>query len=650
MKLSGILYDDFQKALLDAYPTHAQLKDVVRSGLSVSLEEIAGGGQLSDVVSNLIIWVESQDRVAELIAAAHKKAPKNEKVLAVEREFQDWILRRDPPNGKDTGKSASIIRGPGVLPSVTKPDELVVEILSNNEVRAQLKLCDSGELIAVSGRMPDGDLLRDINTDYATILRNREEGASEEEESALKRLGRNLYKAIFPDKVGGLFEKALFALSKDGSIPNRWLRVVINVAPDSKAFSLPMELLYYEAEGGGKWLAKERKGPILALSRRMTLGFGSDLPRQQSPLHVLVVSQPQGEEERRVVKGHLFKAMADISPRMDVQVLGPVEGGHGLGDHIHFNDETAQCEEIRRLTAGDWKPHVLHFILGQARTTGDSGEIALVKANDKLDWVSASDICDLFNDWEPKQCPRVIVLQACENAVSGTEVALVRLADDLHHNYHISAVVAMQLSITNDQAAYFASGFYRELQNGKDIDEAVQSGRNEIYYRSSGRGKKSGVGAPVVFIHCPTGVIETESSTLPIEEPVAINLLNSLSESARNRVIYSPVLESTIDEILRSNKNALAYAKMGNQLWKAQMYDKAAVNYQVAKEMFKSESSSQSMKSTIETEQPNTAHKPFTNQSLSQTDPNTGVQNKEMQLREPKSPSARQVQNANTNP
>src|SRR4051794_6082691 len=68
--LSGEERLDLQNALLGAYVTAAELQRMVQFGLNESLDEIAGGENLTAIVFNLIRWAESKDRVEELIATA----------------------------------------------------------------------------------------------------------------------------------------------------------------------------------------------------------------------------------------------------------------------------------------------------------------------------------------------------------------------------------------------------------------------------------------------------------------------------------------------------------------------------------------------------------------------------------------------------
>jgi len=84
---NGERLQQFQKALLSAFPTPAKLKQMVRFRLDENLEAIAGGANHSEVVSNLIQWAEEQGRLEELLIAARKENPGN----PVLRKFDEQI-------------------------------------------------------------------------------------------------------------------------------------------------------------------------------------------------------------------------------------------------------------------------------------------------------------------------------------------------------------------------------------------------------------------------------------------------------------------------------------------------------------------------------------------------------------------------------
>jgi len=91
--------------------------------------------------------------------------------------------------------------------------------------------------------------------------------------------------------------------------------------------------------------------------------------------------------------------------------------------------------------------------------------------------VEASRLADLLGEAEPR--PRLVVLNSCssgetgvQDLFSGTAAALVRSG--------ISAVAAMQFTVSDGAAIAFARGFYTALASGRRVDEAARSGRISI--------------------------------------------------------------------------------------------------------------------------------------------------------------------------
>jgi len=100
MKLAGEHIERICAALLEAFPSREKLKQIVRFGLNVKLDEIVGNGNLTDTVFALVEWGESNDKVHELIAAACKQAPNNAalQALAVEN-FSSYSGVSTPAQG-----------------------------------------------------------------------------------------------------------------------------------------------------------------------------------------------------------------------------------------------------------------------------------------------------------------------------------------------------------------------------------------------------------------------------------------------------------------------------------------------------------------------------------------------------------------------
>jgi hypothetical protein len=87
MALTGKQYKQLQDALLGAFPTQPILAQMVQFGLTINLDTISIGTDLSQIVFQLIRWAEAQGRTYDLIAAARDANPTNPNLRKVSEEF-----------------------------------------------------------------------------------------------------------------------------------------------------------------------------------------------------------------------------------------------------------------------------------------------------------------------------------------------------------------------------------------------------------------------------------------------------------------------------------------------------------------------------------------------------------------------------------
>jgi tetratricopeptide (TPR) repeat protein len=258
---------------------------------------------------------------------------------------------------------------------------------------------------------------------------------------------------VFTGPVYGTYRASLGAAQQRG----RRLRVVLRLtAPELAA--LPWEMLFDpETE---TYLC--RKEPLV---RHVHAPYTAEPLEVQPPLRVLgLIASPRDLPSLDVdaEKHRLAEALAD-----------PI--AQGLIDVTWVSAATWPAVHAQ-LLAGQW--HVLHFVgHGTYDTAADEGRLALVGADGRADLVEASRLADLLGEAQPT--PRLVVLNSCSSGqvgtndlFSGTAAALVRSG--------ISAVAAMQFTISDDAAIAFARGFYTALARGRDVDEAVRSGRISI--------------------------------------------------------------------------------------------------------------------------------------------------------------------------
>src|SRR5437879_3268435 len=86
MRLSGKQYQQLTEALLDAFPTQAGLRQMVRFRLDKNLDRIAIGNSLQNIVFDLIAASEAEGWTMKLIAAARESNPGNPTLFAVAQQ------------------------------------------------------------------------------------------------------------------------------------------------------------------------------------------------------------------------------------------------------------------------------------------------------------------------------------------------------------------------------------------------------------------------------------------------------------------------------------------------------------------------------------------------------------------------------------
>jgi hypothetical protein len=84
--LTGAQRQQLAEALLSAF-THGSLERMLSFKLDVNLAAVAGSGNLTDVVFDLVTWSEAQGRTRELIVAARESNPGNPALRAIADEL-----------------------------------------------------------------------------------------------------------------------------------------------------------------------------------------------------------------------------------------------------------------------------------------------------------------------------------------------------------------------------------------------------------------------------------------------------------------------------------------------------------------------------------------------------------------------------------
>ncbi|TQM58547.1 CHAT domain-containing protein [Humibacillus xanthopallidus] len=310
-------------------------------------------------------------------------------------------------------------------------------------------------------------------------------------EVSVQSTGAALFDAIFVGEVAAIYRSSRAVAADRG----QGLQVRLRLGAPGLA-ALPWEMLYDRDTQA--YLCRQE-----TLVRHVAGEHAPDALAIDPPLQVLaVVSSPRGLAPLDVAaeREHLEEAL-EHHVRSGRVRLEWVE--HATWSELHD-----------RLLQRPW--HVLHFIgHGTFDDAADEGVIALVGADERADFVTASSLADLLHEASPT--PRLVVLNSCESGASssddpfsGTAAALARSG--------IQSVAAMQFTISDRAALAFARGFYTALANGRTVDEAMRSGRIGIL--GLGRGTLEWV-TPLLYVRGPdTRLFEVaEPSSGPVREP-----------------------------------------------------------------------------------------------------------------------------------
>lgn len=273
------------------------------------------------------------------------------------------------------------------------------------------------------------------------------------EEQRLQNVGRVLFEALFTDGVLDAYLASITAARERGEP----LRVEFRTTVPELA-ALPWEALWDSNNGNYICLAEP-------LVRHVPAPYTSEPLEVTPPLRILgLVASPRG-----------LPAL-DISAEQEglQSALAPLISGGLL--ELEWLVQASWAGVQEKLLSNHW--HVLHFIgHGDYDVDTDEGLLALVGGNGRAENVPASHLAYLLSEARPT--PRLVVLNSCSSGeesssdlFSGTAAVLARSG--------ISAVAAMQFTISDAAAISFASGFYTAIAHGRSVDNAVRSGRIAI--------------------------------------------------------------------------------------------------------------------------------------------------------------------------
>ncbi|MEM7555513.1 MAG: COR domain-containing protein [Cyanobacteria bacterium P01_A01_bin.84] len=450
-QITGDQGKKLRQGLLSAYPSRDKLKMMIFYELGYNLDRIVGDSNLEEVVFNLIITAKSEGWLKDLICAASNSNPGNSDLKVIANEFLSKSPEKSPENSP-------------VSPIKYQDFQILVD--RNNNIRASSEQGDE-----------PGKLRLEINKIKLTLkLIDSKQTDSE----LLKALGQELYQALFPNDINGLF-KATVAAAKEHNHSVR-LRLIFE---SPELASLPWEFLHYE-----------RTNTFLGNDTQTVLSRYIDVPLKkreikaaEKPLKVLlVISSPTdlatldatGEENliREALKKHIDTG------KIELDVL-----------------ESATTSNIRQKLRE--KPYnVFHFI-GHGDFQNEKGYIYLVDEYDKAKSLDDENFANFFLGNNNNRLG-LIILNCCRGATVSSNQAFAGTVSNLVRR-GIPAVVAMQYKISDPTAKLFADEFYRTLALGYPVDTAIQETRNAIS-QDVGLDKRD-FGTPVLYMRAKDGII-----------------------------------------------------------------------------------------------------------------------------------------------
>lgn len=275
-----------------------------------------------------------------------------------------------------------------------------------------------------------------------------------------QRIGEQLYEAVFRNGVEDSLLRSLDTARAGG----QGLRIRLRLGTAPELIDLPWELLR---------TPKRRR--FFALNSRTPIVRYLEQPEPVTPLSIstpvrilVMIANPPGTQTLDVAaewdKLRRGTAAAVEAGYVELeQVSEPTLGA--LTDHLRTNE----C-------------HVFHFIGHGAFLEGqDVGALLMQDDQGRPRLVTGEALGSLLwgyeRDLEP---PRLVVLNACEGAKTGSTDPFAGVAESLMQQ-GMPVVVAMATRISDRAAISFAEGFYRPLAFGTPVEFALGQARWGIF-------------------------------------------------------------------------------------------------------------------------------------------------------------------------
>ncbi len=318
-------------------------------------------------------------------------------------------------------------------------------------------------------------------------------------------VGRQLFEALFTDKVRSLFDWSLGRLDPE---KDEGLRIKLRFDPDAgpgleRLSRLPWEYMY-----------RHDRREYLSLSMHTPVVRYLEVPRPPEPLplklplrilYVLASPIDQLELDLDREKTLIEKALRDQVRAKNVE--------------FDILEHATVADLLRMLDEKDY--HVIHYMgHGCVDAASGQGALCLEKEDGLSDYFPAGKLMTLLHD---RKTVRLVFLNACQTAgVPEDEAehgdAFMGVAPALVMG-GATAVIAMQFPISDEAAMAFSDALYTQLAKTTPVDEAVSKARQAVQARTKGQEW----GTPVLFMRAedgkifdiPTDVVRLGPLTLP---------------------------------------------------------------------------------------------------------------------------------------
>ncbi|HEU4404128.1 MAG TPA: CHAT domain-containing protein [Polyangiaceae bacterium] len=310
--------------------------------------------------------------------------------------------------------------------------------------------------------------------DSGALPGRRDLGAPAPSEVDARDFGKALYGAIFRGQLA-----ELFAASREyAKHVGKGLRVNI-VTHDPALALVPWELL---CSRHGDYLCLSERTPLV---RYAFVGKPQATLRVEPPLQILGVLSMGGGSPL-----DLEQERARIGAALDPLLR------KGLAEITWLNEPATQ-DLLEALGRRDW--HVLHFAgHGTFDQASAQGLLSIASEGGGHGHLRATDLRTLLRD---RPSLKMVFLNACNGAV-GHPQELFSSTAALMAEAGVPAVLAMQFPISDHVATNFACQIYRQIAEGRSVEEAVTEARKGICV-----GGSLEWATPVLFMRSGEGAI-----------------------------------------------------------------------------------------------------------------------------------------------